>query len=74
MSDKKFRIQSVCPQCGCSGITALSREEILLRYGSVPNVELECSECVARYTAKMKDVCPEWDHECQAGKEKGAKR
>jgi len=69
MTEKRYRIKTACPQCGCSGITDLSREEILLRYGDVPNVELECSECMIRFTKKMKDACPEWDEECRLEKE-----
>ncbi len=68
MSEKRYQIKSACPQCGCSGLTTLSREEIILRYGDVPNVELECSECMVRHTAKMSDACPEWDKECRSEK------
>jgi hypothetical protein len=42
---KKYRIKSSCPQCGCTGLTTLSSEEIKKRYGDVPNIELECHEC-----------------------------
>ncbi len=63
--DKRYTIQTACPQCGCSGATALSEEEMKARYGDVPNVEMECSECMAHYEAQMKDVCPEWDAECR---------
>ena len=42
---KKYRIKTSCPQCGCSGITNLSEEEIKKRYGDIPNIELDCHEC-----------------------------
>jgi hypothetical protein len=38
---------------------------MMKRFGDVPNIELECSECMARYTADRKTVCPEWDAECR---------
>ena len=43
----------------------LSKEEIKEKFGDVPNVEMECGECMAKYAAPMKDACPEWDKECQ---------
>ena len=42
MADKRYRIKTSCPQCGCSFATHLSAEEIKKRYGDVPNVEMEC--------------------------------
>ncbi len=65
MTGKRYRIQHACPQCGCSAVSNLSEKEMKERFGDVPNVELECSECMAKYTAPMKDVCPEWDMECR---------
>ena len=65
MASKKYRIQSSCPQCGCSGVTTLSEEEMKKRYGDLENLELECSECMLKYEAARKTVCPEWDKECQ---------
>jgi len=62
---ERFQLQTTCPQCGCSAVSHLSREEMTARFGNVPNVEMACSECMAKYTAEMKDVCPEWDKECQ---------
>ena len=66
MGDKKYRIQATCPQCGCSAVTHLSTEEIREKYGDVPNVELECGECLKKYEASMKEACPEWDKDCKA--------
>jgi len=63
--EKRYTIKTACPQCGCSGATVLSEEEMKKRYGDVPNVEMECSECMAHYDAQMKEVCPEWDAECR---------
>ncbi len=65
MSDKKYKVQTACPQCGCSAVSHLSKEEIREKFGDVPNVEMECSECMAKYQAAMKDACPEWDEECR---------
>jgi len=65
MSSKKYRIQSACPQCGCANANILSAEEMQERYGDMPNADLECSECLQKYEAKMKDVCPEWDKDCK---------
>lgn len=62
---KSYRIQTSCPQCGCSAVSHLSHEEMLTKYGDVPNIELECGECMRKYEAKMEDACPEWDKECK---------
>lgn len=43
---KNYRIKTSCPQCGCSGTTHLSEEELKKRYGDVPNIEMECHECL----------------------------
>lgn len=68
MPRKRYEIKTSCPQCGCSALSHLSHEEMMERYGDVPNVELECSECTAKFQADMKDTCPEWDQECKLSK------
>ncbi len=65
MTEKRFQIKTACPQCGCSQMTTLSEEEIKERYGDVPNVHMECSECMAQYETPMEEACPEWDKECK---------
>ncbi len=65
MTKKRYQISTSCPQCGCSAVNHLSEEEIKERYGDVPNVDMECGECMLKYSTPMKDVCPEWDKECQ---------
>ncbi len=62
---KRYRLETSCPQCGCSAVSHLSYEEMMERYGDVPNIELECGECMAKYTAPASEVCPEWDEECR---------
>ncbi len=52
---KKYRIKSSCPQCGCSGTTHLSEEELKKRYGDVPNIELECHECMMVMEADVEE-------------------
>ena len=37
---------------------ALSDEEMKERYGDVPNVEMECGECMLQYETAMEDACP----------------
>lgn len=69
MAQKKFRIQTICPSCGCSSLNALSDEEIRERYGDLPNLDMECSECLLKYAADIKTACPEWDKECQLKEE-----
>jgi hypothetical protein len=66
MSPKRYRIQSGCPQCGCSFATHLTPEEIQKKYDGLANVELECGECMLKYTTPVKDACPEWDQECRS--------
>ena len=56
MAKKRYSIKTGCPQCGCSGVQALSEEEMRERYGEVPNFDMECSECMAKYSADMKPV------------------
>ncbi len=65
MSKKRFQIKSACPQCGCSFTQALTKEEMMERYGHVPNIELECGECMLKYETDIKSACPEWDKECK---------
>ena len=65
MSGKRYRVETSCPQCGCSAVSHLSAEEIKARYGDVPNVQMECGECMIKFSAEMKDACPEWDKECR---------
>lgn len=65
MTRKHYRIKTACPQCGCSAVSHLSAEEIKEKYGDVPNVEMECSQCMIKYEEKMETACPEWDQECK---------
>ena len=65
MSTKRYKIETSCPQCGCSAVTHLSKEEIKERYGDVANVAMDCSECLIKYETDMKTACPEWDKECR---------
>ena len=67
---KRYQVKTACPQCGCSAVANLSKEEIQRRFGHVPNVELECHECFAKFADEMENVCPEWDAECQEEAEK----
>jgi hypothetical protein len=65
MSSKRYKIATSCPRCGCSAVSHLSSEEIKKRYADVPNVEMECSECLIKYETDMKTACPEWDRDCR---------
>ena len=65
MSAKKYQIKTTCPQCGCSAVSHLSAEEIKAKFGDVPNVELECSECMQKYEASLKQACPEYAEDCK---------
>jgi len=65
MSTKRYKIETSCPQCGCSAVTHLSTEEIKKRYQDVANVEMDCSECLIKYETDMKTACPEWDKDCK---------
>ena len=68
MTRKQYQIKTACPQCGCSAVSHLSAEEIKEKYGDVPNVEMECSQCMLQYEEKMETACPEWDKECRMKK------
>ncbi len=65
MSNKKYTIKSSCPQCGCTLLTVLTPEEMKAKYGDLPNMDLECHECMLKYSADVKTACPEWDQECK---------
>jgi hypothetical protein len=65
MTDKRYKIKTACPQCGCSFAQVLSDEEIKARYGDAPNVHMECGECMLQYETDMQTACPEWDKECR---------
>jgi hypothetical protein len=43
----------------------MSEEELKERYGNVPNFDMECGECMAKFSTPAKDACPEWDAECR---------
>jgi redox-regulated HSP33 family molecular chaperone len=49
--EKKHKIQTACPQCGCSNVNNISEKELKEKYGDVPNIELECHECLTKYHA-----------------------
>lgn len=65
MPKKRYTINTACPQCGCSRAQVLSEAEMIERYGHVPNFDLECGECMQKYTADMESACPEWDKDCK---------
>lgn len=65
MAKTRYKIETACPQCGCSAVQHLSKEKMLERFKDVPNVEMECGECVLKYTTKMEEACPEWAEECK---------
>ncbi|SLM28632.1 putative heat shock protein Hsp33 [Desulfamplus magnetovallimortis] len=67
---RQYKLKTSCPQCGCSAVSHLTKDEIKKRYGDIPNVEMECSECILKYETPMKDACPEWDNECKMEDEK----
>lgn len=52
---KKYRITTSCPQCGCGGEAEMSEEELKKKYGDVPNIELECHECMMVMEAKVEE-------------------
>lgn len=65
MSAKKYEMKTICPQCGCSAVSHLSAEEIKAKFGDVSNVKLECSECMRKYEASLKETCPEYAEDCK---------
>ena len=58
MARENYRIKTACPQCGCTELTVLSAKEIKEKYGDVANFDMECGECMEKYTAEMKTACP----------------
>jgi hypothetical protein len=52
---KKYRIKTSCPQCGCSEVAHLSEAEMKKRYGDVPNIELDCHECMMLMDAEIEE-------------------
>ncbi len=65
MPKNRYKIETSCPQCGCSAVSNLSHDEIKEKFGDVPNVEMECGECMVKYSTSMETACPEWDEECK---------
>ena len=65
MSTKRYKIETSCPQCGCSAVSHLSAEEIKERYSDVANVEMDCNECSIKYETDLKTACPEWEKDCK---------
>lgn len=68
MTKARYQIKTACPQCGCSFATHLTAEELQARYGDVPNVEMECRECMLKYSTPIQEACPEWDEACRLKK------
>ena len=62
---KRYKMKIACPQCGCTQTSVMTPEEMQERYGDVPNIDMECGECMLKYTQEMKDACPEWDKDCK---------
>ncbi|MDJ0828322.1 MAG: hypothetical protein QNI92_00645 [Desulfobacterales bacterium] len=62
---KRYQMKIACPQCGCTQTSVMTAEEMQERYGDVPNIDLECGECMLKYTEEMKDACPDWDKDCK---------
>ncbi|MCF8075165.1 MAG: hypothetical protein K9K63_15610 [Desulfotignum sp.] len=52
---KKYRITTSCPRCGCTATSAMTEEEIKEKYGDVPNIELECNECMMKLEADVQE-------------------
>jgi len=65
MAKKRYRSSMTCPKCGCSAVNHLTDEEIKEKFGDVPNVDMECGECMLMYSTPMEEACPEWDKECK---------
>jgi len=65
MAKKRYTINTACPQCGCSRAQVLTQEEMREKYGDVPNFEMECHECLQKFSSEMKSACPEWDKDCK---------
>jgi hypothetical protein len=65
MTQKRYQVKTACPQCGCSFATHLTAEELKERYGDVPNIEMECGECMLKFATPVEKACPEWDRECK---------
>lgn len=65
MARQRYQISTSCPQCGCSQLTVMTPEEIKAKYGDVPNVDLECGECMLKYQTDMQTACPEWAEDCK---------
>ena len=65
MSEKRYKIETSCPQCGCSAVSHLSTEEIKKKFGDVKNVDMDCQKCMMKYSTPMEKACPEWDKECK---------
>jgi hypothetical protein len=51
MVRENYRIKTACPQCGCTELTVLSAREIKEKYGDLPNFDMECGECMEKYSA-----------------------
>ena len=65
MVKKRYTVKTACPQCGCSRAQVMTEKEMREKYGSVPNFDVDCAECMLKYTSEMKNACPEWDKECK---------
>lgn len=60
MSNKTYQMETSCPQCGCSAVSHLTADQIKERFGDVPNVDIECSECSKKFQTSMKEAVMAW--------------
>ncbi|MBU2489740.1 MAG: hypothetical protein KKA60_10145 [Proteobacteria bacterium] len=62
---KKYRLEGKCPQCGCSSVSHLSKEEMDKHFKGLDNLELDCGECMRKFTEKAATACPEYAKDCK---------
>jgi len=62
---ERYTVKAACPQCGCTQTTVMTPAELKERYGHVPNFDLECGECMLKFSTPAEDACPEWDADCR---------
>lgn len=76
MSDKKYDVDGICPNCGKKQTLAISANDALpiegsdakaLEAGQAPKAIAHCAGCGQDYQAPVSaDTCAEWDEFCQA--------
>lgn len=55
--EKRYKIQSECPECGCGLIEKMTPDQWREKYGeTVKEVEIKCPDCGKTHSALVQEI------------------